>query len=232
MKKYHKFFYDRNIPVDVIPARAGFEGYKVLILPQMIVTDPGLQRRVKDFVRQGGIALLTYRDFVKDQNNNLVLGKQLPAGLCRLRGGLRGGDREPAGGPELPPGRGRGVVPAPGARAAFSGTCWKPGTPRCCCAIRTPSMGNSRPLTRKAQEKGWVYYLGCGADEALLARLLGEICERQGIAGETTVPGVEVVYRGVGKDRIRLVLNHNAQRAEYRGQALEPFQCLITPAAE
>ena len=49
---------------------------------------------------------------------------------------------------------------------------------------------------------------------------------------EVTVPGVEVVYRGVGKDRIRLVLNHNAQRAEYRGQALEPFQCLITPAAE
>jgi len=43
---------------------------------------------------------------------------------------------------------------------------------------------------------------------------------------------VEVVYRGSGKDRIRLVMNHNARPAPYQGQTLEPFQCCIGPAAE
>ena len=88
MKKYHKFFYDRNVPVDVIPADSDLTGYKVLILPQMIVAKPDFQQKLKAFVESGGTVVLTYRDFVKDINNNLVLGKRLPidfdafAGIC------------------------------------------------------------------------------------------------------------------------------------------------------
>ena len=229
MKKYHKFFYDRNIPVDVIPARADFSGYKVVILPQMIVTDPRLQQRLKDFVQQGGIALLTYRDFVKDLDNNLVLGKQLPldfddfAGVCVAETeSLQEGQDFPLGG-----------------EGDWSGAQGQGGIFRdmllCSDAqvllrYRDPFYGEYAALTRKAQQKGWVYYLGCGVDQPLLARLLEEICTRQGIAGEKTAPGVEVVYRGSGKDRIRMVMNHNAGPADYRGRTLEPFQCTIEPA--
>lgn len=88
MKKFHKFFYDRNVPMDVLPADAEIAGYKVLILPQMIIAKPKFQDKIKEFVERGGTLVLTYRDFVKDASNNLVLGKQIPldfdsfAGVC------------------------------------------------------------------------------------------------------------------------------------------------------
>lgn len=75
MKKYHKFFYDRNVPVDVIPADRDLTGYQVVILPQMIIAKPDFQRKLRDFAQRGGTVVLTYRDFVKDPDNNLVLGK-------------------------------------------------------------------------------------------------------------------------------------------------------------
>ena len=46
MKQYHKFFYDRNVPVDVIPIHSDLTGYKVLILPQMMITKPEFQKNV------------------------------------------------------------------------------------------------------------------------------------------------------------------------------------------
>lgn len=97
---------------------------------------------------------------------------------------------------------------------------------------RDDFYGEYAALTRKAQQKGWVYYLGCGADESLLTRLLEELCARQGLAGESSAPGVEVVYRGSGRDRIRLVMNHNPRPAAYKDQTLAPFQCCISPAEE
>ena len=88
MKKYHKFFYDRNVPVDIIPIHGDLTGYKVLILPQMMIAKPEFQKKCMEFVEQGGTLILTYRDFVKDIDNNLVFGKQIPvdfdsfAGVC------------------------------------------------------------------------------------------------------------------------------------------------------
>ena len=231
LKKYHKYFYDRNIPVDVIPARADFSGYRVVILPQMIVTDPRFQQRLKAFVQQGGIALLTYRDFVKDLDNNLVFGKQLPldfdgfAGICVAETeSLQDGQNFPLAG--------EGDWSGAAGQGGIFRDMLECGDAQVLLRYRDPFYGEYAALTRKAQQKGWVYYLGCGVEEALLNRLLGEICAKQGIAGEASAPGVEVVYRGSGKDRIRLVMNHNARPAPYQGQTLEPFQCCISPAAE
>ena len=231
MKKYHKFFYDRNIPVDVIPARRDFSGYKAVILPQMIVTDPRFQQRLKAYVEQGGIALLTYRDFVKDQDNNLVLGKPLPLDFDEFAGVCVAETESLQDGQDFPL-EGEGDWAGARGRGGIFRDLLECGDAQVLLRYRDPFYGEFAALTRKAQRKGWVYYLGCGAEEALLARLLEEICEKQGIAGETTVPGVEVVYRGSGKDRIRLVMNHNSSPAEYRGKTLDPFQCSITPAAE
>ncbi len=47
MKKYHKFFYDRNVPIDIVPAPGELEGYRLLILPQMIVAKPEFQARLR-----------------------------------------------------------------------------------------------------------------------------------------------------------------------------------------
>ena len=229
MKKYHKFFYDRNVPVDVIPADRDFSGYKVLILPQMIVTKPALQERLRALAEQGGTVVLTYRDFVKDVHNNLVLGKQIPldfdgfAGVCVAETeSLQEGQAFPLQG-----------------EGAFAGLCGQGGIFRdmlvpqgaeVLLRYQDPFYQEFAAVTRKPQKDGEVYYLGCGLEEALLHRILEEIARRQQIALELSEPGVEVVYRGAGEERIRMVMNHNAREASYAGEPLAPFQCRIDRA--
>lgn len=40
MEKFYKAFYDRNVGVDIIPEDRDLSGYKIVILPQMIITKP------------------------------------------------------------------------------------------------------------------------------------------------------------------------------------------------
>lgn len=229
MKKYHKFFYDRNISVDVIPADSDLTGYQVLILPQMIIAKPDLQAKLKDFTEKGGTVLLTYRDFVKDSDNNLVLGKQIPvdfdsfAGVCVVETeSLQEGQEFPLAG-----------------EGAFSGIQGQGGIFRDMLEVHgaeillrynDPFYQEFAAVTRKQQKDGCVYYLGCGLDQELLDRVLEAIAQEQQIPSLPSQSGVEVVYRGTAEDPICMVINHNAHEVTYDGQILAPFQCVIQPA--
>lgn len=231
MKKYHKVFYDRNVPVDVIPAGSDLTGYKVLILPQMIIAKPSFQKQLMEFVKRGGTAVLTYRDFVKDSDNNLVLGKQLPVDFDAFAGvyvaeteSLQEGQAFPLVGQgdwddiQCEGGIFRDMLVADSAEVL----------------LRYGDMFYEEfaAVTRKRQKNGWVYYLGCGLDEAVLTRILETIAAEQNIPLEPSAPGVEVVYRGVGNARIRMVINHNAGEASYDSEALASFACRIDHVAE
>ncbi len=230
MKKYHKFFYDRNVPVDVIPADSDLTGYKVLILPQMIVAKPAFQEKLRAFAEQGGTVVLTYRDFVKDRDNNLVLGKRIPvdfddfAGVCVAETeSLQEGQEFPLAGEGLFTGvQGRGGIFRDMLETADAEVLLRYGD---------AFYQEFAAVTRKRQKDGWVYYLGCGLEEPVLDRVLEQVAAEQGIALEQTAPGVEVVYRGTGEDRVRLVINHNASEAVCGGETLAPFQCGVSPAA-
>ena len=231
MKKYHKVFYDRNVPVDVIPAGSDLTGYKVLILPQMIIAKPSFQKQLMEFVEQGGTVVLTYRDFVKDSDNNLVLGKQLPVDFDAFAGvyvaeteSLQEGQAFPLvgqgdwGNMQSEGGIFRDMLVADSAEVL----------------LRYGDMFYEEfaAVTRKHQKGGWGYYLGCGLDEAVLTRVLETIAAEQNIPLELSAPGVEVVYRGVGDARIRMVINHNADAVSYDGETLAPFACRIDHVAE
>ena len=89
MKRFHKIFYDGNVPVDVIPAGNDLLGYRVVILrPTMIIARPDIQKEIRRFAENGGTVIMTFRTFVKDEDNNLVFGKKIPldfqdaAGVC------------------------------------------------------------------------------------------------------------------------------------------------------
>lgn len=231
MKKYHKFFYDRNIPVDVIPADSDLTGYKVLILPQMIIAKPEFQKTLMEFAQSGGTVVLTYRDFVKDRDNNLVLGKQIPvdfddfAGVCvteteslqegqtfPLRGEGRFASVQGCGGifREMLEVRGADVL------LRYNDTFYQ----------------EFAAVTCKAQKDGWVYDLGCGLEQPVLDKILEAICAQQTISGEASPAGVEIICRGSGKDRVRMVINHNSREAEYDGEPLAPFQCRVESAGQ
>lgn len=231
MKKYHKFFYDRNVPVDVIPADRDLTGYQVVILPQMIIAKPDFQRKLRDFAQRGGTVVLTYRDFVKDPDNNLVLGKQLPidftdfSGVCVAETeSLQEGQKFPVTG-----------------EGNFAGVQGQGGIFRDMLEVHGADVllryhdafyQEFAAVTRKAQKDGWVYDLGCGLEESVLDKILEEISVQQNLPLEDSAAGVEVICWGTGEDRVRMVINHNAQEAVYDGKPVAPFQCWVEPAAE
>ena len=53
MQKFYKSFHDQNVGVDVIPEDRDFSDYKVVILPQMIITKPEMEKRIHEFVKNG-----------------------------------------------------------------------------------------------------------------------------------------------------------------------------------
>ena len=231
MKKYHKFFYDRNVPVDVIPADRDLTGYQVVILPQMIIAKPDFQRKLRDFAQRGGTVVLTYRDFVKDPDNNLVLGKQLPidftdfAGVCVAETeSLQEGQKFPVTG-----------------EGNFAGVQGQGGIFRDMLEVHGADVllryhdafyQEFAAVTCKAQKDGWVYDLGCGLEEPVLDKILEAVSVQQNLPLEDSAAGVEVICRGTGEDRVRMVINHNAQEAVYDGKPVAPFQCWVEPAAE
>ncbi len=231
MKKYHKFFYDRNVPVDVIPADRDLTGYQVVILPQMIIAKPDFQRKLRDFAQRGGTVVLTYRDFVKDPDNNLVLGKQLPidftdfAGVCVAETeSLQEGQKFPVTG-----------------EGNFAGVQGQGGIFRDMLEVHGADVllryhdafyQEFAAVTRKAQKDGWVYDLGCGLEEPVLNKILEAISVQQNLPLEASAAGVEVICRGTGEGRMRMVINHNPQEAVYDDRSVAPFQCCVEPAAE
>ena len=226
MKKFHKFFYDRNIPVDVIPADSDLSGYRLLILPQMIISKPEFQARIRAFVEQGGTVILTYRDFVKDPDNNLVLGKQIPVDFDAFSGVCVAETESLQEGQEFPL-AGEGELADIQGQGGIFREILLPQGGEVLLRYADPFYQEFAAATRMAQKNGVVYYLGCGLEEPILARILEQAATRQGILPEPSPAGVEIVRRGGPKDRIRMVINHNAVETVFDGETLAPFQCSI-----
>ena len=84
--KFYRQFFERNMNCDIIPSCADFSKYEIVVIPYMIIMDDEFKKRLKDFVFNGGTAVLSPRTAWKDKDNNLVFGKRLPVDLDDLTG--------------------------------------------------------------------------------------------------------------------------------------------------
>lgn len=226
MKKIHKVFYDANVMVDVVPLESDLSQYKVVILPQMIIAKQEFQKRIREFTEKGGTVVLTYRDFVKDVHNNLVLGKQIPldfddfAGICvvETESLQEGQEFELAGEGEFAGAKGMGGIFRDMLEVSDADILFR---------YNDVFYKEYAAVTRKQQKDGYVYYIGCGLEEAILKQLLTKITEEQNITSEHSEDGVEIVYRGTGEGRIKMVMNHNAYEVQNAEETLAPFECKI-----
>ena len=226
MKKFHKVFFDANVPVDVIPAGSDLTEYKIVILPQMIIAKTDFQKQVKEFTENGGTLVLTFRDFVKDENNNLLFGKVLPVDFDEFAGIYVTETESLQEGQEF----------ALAGEGEFSCTQGEGGIFRDLICVTDAKVlfryndvffKDYAAVTKKKQEEGYVYYLGCGLDETVLKQLLKKMADEQGIVSEHSTDGVEIVYRESEARKIRITMNHNAFEVQNAGMTLAPFECRV-----
>lgn len=223
MKRLHGILHRSGVGVDVIPASRDFSGYKLVIVPNMAVTDPDFTARLKAYVASGGVALVTFRTAVKDCDNNLVFGKSLPVDLTDMLG-LCVVETESLQEPDAVPlasesGRGtagvfRDMVVPQGAHVL-----WR---------YDDEFYRQYAAVTRCDYGLGAAYYLGTVPDAAVLDALFGELMSRAVLERLELPEGVECAVRGEGERRVRILMNHNARPVTALGRELGPFGVEVT----
>ena len=72
--QYYKYFYDRNIAVNMIPVDADFSRYKVIVAPVLYMVKPGMKEALEAFVANGGVLITTYMSGIVGETDNVYLG--------------------------------------------------------------------------------------------------------------------------------------------------------------
>ena len=217
MKRLHGVLFRAGQMVDVIPAREDFSRYKLVIVPQMIVTDPSFVQRLKDYVSGGGVAVVTYRTAIKDRNNNLTFGKVIPVDCDDLLGLFL---------EETESVQEWDCIPLTGQKTGTAGVFRDmivPSSAEVLYRYDDEFYRGYAAITRNIYGDGCAYYLGTTPDADILSDLLKQAMERAGLDTVQLPDGVELVKRQNQQRTIRFLINHNACRIEALGIELEPF---------
>lgn len=83
--QYYEYFYNKNIPIDMIPADADFGKYDLLIAPVLYMVKEGMAEAIEEFVAAGGTFVTGFMSGIVDQSDNVHSGGY-PGPLRKLAG--------------------------------------------------------------------------------------------------------------------------------------------------
>ena len=192
----------------------------------MIVVKDEFRAKVKEYVNNGGTAVFTYRNAVKDENNNLTLGKVIPVGYDELTG-VYVDETESLQDINAFPIIGNGEFKGKNGTGGIFRDMLVPTTAEVMFKYGDDFYKNYAAVTRNNYGKGKAYYLGCSTDENTLKNIIGTIINEVGIVPIYSDEGVEFVRRGIGKEAINFVINHNGYTAQFGDFSLKPYECKI-----
>lgn len=199
--------------VDVIDPGAPFDGYDLVIAPNLHLLSPDLIDRVEAYVLEGGHYLLGPRSGFKDEHNALLPSRQPGERLVKLLGAAVEGFYVPTQPVPIngPMGTGQASVlieflnPAENdAQAMLRYGASPEGWSRDRAAMVTRSTG-----------KGRISYLGTHLDTRLMDALAAWACEQASVPKPVLSPpaGIAVTSRPGKDETFFIVINHNAHNA-------------------
>lgn len=224
MKRLYKPFYDKNVMTDIIPVERSFDGYKVIVVSSLTVCDKTVADKIENFVREGGIAVITYRTAVKDKDNNLTLGKVIPVDMQELTGGYVEECEcvDAFDGFECV---GVGEKKGKSGRAGVFRDMIVPTTAETLYRYGDEFYRGYSAVIKNNYGKGLIYYIGTSLEEKLLSDLTDDILLRAEIDKCDSPDGVEIVKRGDERYGAVFVINHNPFEVKYKDNILKPFEC-------
>ena len=83
--QYYQYFYEKNIPVDMIPVDGDFSKYKAVIAPVLYMIKDGMQESLEKYVSSGGVLITGFMSGIVDQSDNVHLGGY-PGPLRKMTG--------------------------------------------------------------------------------------------------------------------------------------------------
>lgn len=226
MKKLYKPFYDKNVMTDIIPSDRDWSGYKVVVLSSLTVCDKAMADKIKTFLENGGIVIMTYRTAVKDRDNNLTLGKLIPVDLDELAG-CYVEECECVDKHDSFVLQGVGEKAGKTGRAGVFRDMLVPSIAETLYKYQDEFYQEYSAVLKNKVSRGCVYYIGTSLEESLLSDIVDDIIKDAKILKIFSPEGVEVVKRGNEKYGAYFIINHNSKAVEYDKMTLKPFECRI-----
>ncbi len=205
LMKYYRALSRLGINVDFINQGQSLEGYKLLVMPTKFLLPEETAENVKNFVKNGGILITTFRSGVKDMNN-LPYELTLP-GLLREVTGVRVEEYEI-------------IYNSTKYDVLMDGKTYKaqvfadwiiPETARALATYNEQGLTGYAAVTENSCGLGKAYYIGTEFESQepyneLVARAVTE----SGIKAYGPLPeGVEVMVRTKGNTDFIFILNHS-----------------------
>ena len=165
--QYYRYFYERHLPVDMIPIDGDFSRYKVICAPVLYMVKEGVAEALESFVEAGGTLVTGMMSGIVDQSDNVHLGGY--PGPLRKMCGIWAEEID-----ALAPEQGNTLVFGDGSRSKCSLLC---DLIRLEGAEVVASDGvdvseATEMYTRLCVGSGTVYYVGTQPDSEGLARIL------------------------------------------------------------
>ena len=206
-KRLHHAFLGLGVGTDVINWREQLDGYRVVIAPTLFLEDVAVADRLRRFVRDGGVLVLTTRTGVKNLDN-ACQAERLP-GLLSDVAGVVVDEYDPVGR------EAQTVTLFEGESATCSQWCdiLQPVTASVIGRYDSEYYRGRAAVTKNAFGAGWSYYIGTVLDEEACRLLLGRIArEHLEAAAPIALPaGVEVSIRRDDDKAVVFVLNLTKQ---------------------
>ena len=224
--RLYRPFYENNINIDVISSDVEFSDYKVLLIPTMIVFKPEVQEKIKEFVKNGGKVVFSFRTAVKDYYNNLTLGELNPSFYNELIGGFveeveslqEGQDVKVKGRDEFTGIEGSGTV----FRDMLKTT-----TAESLFMYDDEFFNELSAITLNKYGDGEVYYIGTGVDNDIMNIIAKKVLSEANIEVIESEDGIEVVKRKVNNEEYYFIMNHTSLTKEFNGICLSAYESKI-----
>ena len=224
--RLYRPFYENNVNIDVIPSYVDFSTYKVLLIPTMIVFKREVQERIREFVKNGGKVVFTFRTAIKDYYNNLTLGEYNPTFYTDLIGAYieeieslqEGQSVEIKGVDEFSNVHGTGEVFRDMLKVTTAETLFM---------YNDEFYNELAAVTRNNFENGEAYYIGTGVDNEVMNKLAKKIIKEANIESIESEVGVEVVKRTVNNLNYYFVMNHTSDVKIFKGITLKAYESKI-----
>ena len=82
----YKVMWEQGIPCDVIGIEASLDKYKLLVVPMLYMLRGGIEKKLAEFVRRGGVLISTYFTGLVDETDLCFLGETPALGLSEVFG--------------------------------------------------------------------------------------------------------------------------------------------------
>lgn len=236
VQNYYAALHSRNIPADIIGVDADLSRYRIVVAPMLYMVKPGVDEKLREFVRGGGTLVTTFFSGYVDESDRVTLGGY-PGKLRDILGiWVEESDALPQDtfnrftwdGETYPAGLLCDLLHSEGAEVL--------------ARYEEDFYAGMPVLTRNRFGAGRAYYVAAQSDAAFYRKFMDTLCAEQGVTAALDTPeGVEAVRRRSAKGEFLFLLNHTPQThlvcadAAYKdlldGSTLAPGEQITVSAA-